>query len=130
MFKKWKKNTSTGLHVYTLFLWHWEGKGVTKEKKTNLYTPDVGKIPGEENGNPLQYSCQEIRWTEEPGGLQFIGFHRGRQDWAIDTFTHDCGRCYLHWHGESFRGLMVIFITSLLVVVVIWLLMIIIWLSI
>ena len=21
------------------------------------------------NGNPLQYSCWEIPWTEEPGGL-------------------------------------------------------------
>ena len=24
---------------------------------------------GVENGNPLQYSCLEISWTEEPGGL-------------------------------------------------------------
>jgi len=25
-----------------------------------------GKFPGEVNGNPLQYSCLEIPWTEEP----------------------------------------------------------------
>ena len=25
---------------------------------------------GEENGNPLQCSCLEIPWTEEPGRLQ------------------------------------------------------------
>ena len=27
-------------------------------------------VIGEGNGNPLQYSCLEIPWTEEPGGLQ------------------------------------------------------------
>ena len=39
---------------------------------------DVGSIPGsvrsgEGNGNPLQYSCWEIPWTEEPDGLQSVG---------------------------------------------------------
>ena len=29
--------------------------------------------PGEGNGNPFQYSCLEIPWTEEPGGLQSMG---------------------------------------------------------
>ena len=42
-------------------------------------TRDVGSIsglrisPGEGNGNPLQYSCLENSWTEEPGRLQFMG---------------------------------------------------------
>ena len=27
------------------------------------------RSPGEANGNPLQYSCLEGPWTEEPGGL-------------------------------------------------------------
>ena len=37
---------------------------------------DLGSIPGLErspgvgNGNPLQYSCLEIPWTEEPGRLE------------------------------------------------------------
>ena len=35
--------------------------------------PGSGKSPGEGNGNPLQYSCLEIPWTEEPGGLQSTG---------------------------------------------------------
>ena len=114
-----KKATSTGLYVYTLFLWRYEkGKAKLKRKKQICELQMLGRCPGEENGNPLQYSCQEIPWTEEPGRLQFIGLQRGRQDWAIDTFTHDCGRCYLHWHG--FRGLMMIFVTSLLVVVVLY----------
>ena len=29
----------------------------------------LGRPPGEGNGNPLQYSCLKIPWTEEPGGL-------------------------------------------------------------
>ena len=32
-----------------------------------------GKSPGEGNGNPLQYSCLENPWTEEPGRLQSVG---------------------------------------------------------
>ena len=32
--------------------------------------PGLVRSPGEGNGNPLQYSCLENSWTEEPGGLQ------------------------------------------------------------
>ena len=32
-----------------------------------------GKYPGEGNGNPFQYSCLKISWTEEPGRLQSTG---------------------------------------------------------
>ena len=38
--------------------------------------PGSGKFPGEVNDNPLQYSCREIPWTEEPGGLQSKGCKR------------------------------------------------------
>ena len=31
--------------------------------------PSLGRSPGEENGNPLQYYCLRIPWTEKPGGL-------------------------------------------------------------
>ena len=31
--------------------------------------PGSGRSHGERNGNPIQYSCLEIPWTEEPGGL-------------------------------------------------------------
>ena len=34
--------------------------------------PGSGRSPGEGNGNLLQYSCLEIPWTEEPGGLQSV----------------------------------------------------------
>ena len=32
--------------------------------------PGLGRSPAGGNGNPLQYSCWEIPWTEEPGRLQ------------------------------------------------------------
>ena len=34
--------------------------------------PGLGRFPGGGHGNPLQYSCLENPWTEEPGGLQSI----------------------------------------------------------
>ena len=51
----------------------------------NAYTcsaGDVGSVPGLErspgggNGNPLQYSCWEIPWTEESGRLQSVGLQK------------------------------------------------------
>ena len=39
--------------------------------------PVLGRSPAEENeGNPLQYSCREILWSEEPGGLQSMGLQK------------------------------------------------------
>ena len=45
----------------------------------------VGKIPGEGNGRPLQYSPWRIPWTEEPGRLQSTGTQRVRHDWVTNT---------------------------------------------
>ena len=36
----------------------------------------LGRFLGEGNGKPLQYSCLEIPWTEDPGELQSIGLQR------------------------------------------------------
>ena len=38
--------------------------------------PGSGRSPGVGNGNPLQYSCLKIPWTEELGGLQSMGSQR------------------------------------------------------
>ena len=35
--------------------------------------PRSRRFPEEGDDNPLQYSCLEIPWREEPGGLQSIG---------------------------------------------------------
>ena len=64
------------------------------DSKTSAYTVgDLGLIPGwgtssgEGNGNPLQYSCLEIPWTEEPGRLQSMGSQRVRHDWVTSHHT-------------------------------------------
>ena len=52
--------------------------------------PGLGRCPGGGIGNPLQYSCPEIPWTEEPGGLQCKGSQRVRHDLATEhTYTPD-----------------------------------------
>ena len=38
------------------------------------------KNSGEGNGTPLQYSCLENPWMEEPGGLQSMGSIRVGHD--------------------------------------------------
>ena len=49
--------------------------GVSDGKESACNAGDLGLIPGlerspgEGNGYPLQYSCLEIPWTEEPGRL-------------------------------------------------------------
>ena len=64
------------------------GGSVVKKKNLAANAGDAGSIlgsgrsPGEGNGNPLQYSCWEIPWTEEPGGLQSMGLQRVRYDLA------------------------------------------------
>ena len=50
------------------------------------FNPWIGKIPGEGNGYPLQYSCLKNPWTEEPGGLWSTGSQRVGHDWAC---THE-----------------------------------------
>ena len=41
---------------------------------------ESGRVPGEGHDNPLQYSCLENPWVEDPGGLQSIGSQRIRHD--------------------------------------------------
>ena len=45
--------------------------------------PGLGKSPGEENGNHSSILAQEIPWTEEPGGLAFMGYQRVGQNLKI-----------------------------------------------
>ena len=51
---------------------------------------------GEGNGTPLQYSCLENPWTEEPGRLQSMGSLRVGHDWAtsLSLFT------FMHWRRQ------------------------------
>ena len=59
---------------------------------------------GEGNGNPLRYSCPwRIPWTEEPGGLLFIGSQRIGHDWVskhnmpLHSQTEALSLCLLLW---------------------------------
>ena len=45
----------------------------------------LGRFPGKGNENPLQYSCWEIPWTEEPGGLQFV---ESQSQTRLSTHAH------------------------------------------
>ena len=46
--------------------------------------PGLGRCPGGGNDNPLQYSCLDNPWTEEPGGLQSIGISQARiLEWIV-----------------------------------------------
>ena len=51
---------------------------------------------GEGNGTPLQYSCLENPWTEEPGRLQSMGSLRVGHDWvtSLSLFT------FMHWRRK------------------------------
>ena len=50
--------------------------------------PGTGRYPAEGNGNPLQYSCLGIPWTEEPGGLQSMGSQKNRTQFSDETTRH------------------------------------------
>jgi len=45
----------------------------SRDARDSCSNPGAGSSPVVENGNLLQYSCLEILWTEEPGGLQSMG---------------------------------------------------------
>ena len=47
--------------------------------------PRLGRSPGEGHGNPLQYSCLENPWTEEPGGLQIMESQKAGHDWSSSS---------------------------------------------
>ena len=59
------------------------------------------KITGEGNGNPLQYSCLEIPWTEEPCRLQSMGSQRVRHNWNDWACTRAHTHAYSGFHHSA-----------------------------
>ena len=57
---------------------------MVKNPPSNAGEPDLvpgsRRSPGEENGNPLHYSCLENPRDGGPGGLPSMGSHRVGQD--------------------------------------------------
>ena len=51
-------------------------------------TPVLGRCPGGGHGNPLQCSCLENPWTEEPGGLQSMGRKESDMPEQLSTAQH------------------------------------------
>ena len=50
------------------------------DKKYTYQILELKLLKGEGNGNPLQYSCLENPWTEEPGRLSSMGSLGVRHD--------------------------------------------------
>ena len=50
--------------------------------------PGSGRCPGEENGNPLQYSCLENSMDRGSCRLQSMGSQRVRQDSVLNNNHH------------------------------------------
>ena len=57
--------------------------------------PGLGRSTREGNSYPLQHSCLENLWTEEPGGLRSLGLQRARHNWSDWACVH------YHWHRED-----------------------------
>ena len=57
----------------------------------------------EGNGNSLQYSCLENPWTEEPGGLQSMGWQKVRHNWATEPPPPPTTR-NVRDRGETYGG--------------------------
>jgi len=57
-----------------------DGKEYTCNEGDKGLIPGSRRSPGEGNGNPLQYFCWRIPWTEEPGELQSMRSQRVGHD--------------------------------------------------
>ena len=58
------------------------GKESTCQFRRCRFDPWVGRSPGGGSGNHSSIVAWKIPWTEEPGGLQSMGFQRVRHDLA------------------------------------------------
>ena len=79
-------SSASSLVYHLLYLKCMGFSGCSVGKETAWNVEDLGSIlglgrcPGERNGNPLEYSCLENPWTEEPGRLQSMGSQRVGHD--------------------------------------------------
>ena len=59
--------------------------------------PRWGRSPRVKNGNSLQYSCLEIPWTGEPGGLQSTGSQTVGHNLQLNNNNNNTVNVRLHW---------------------------------
>ena len=53
--------------------------------------PGLGRSPGGGHSNPLNILAWTVPWTEEPGGLQFMGSQRFRHNRSNLACVHTYG---------------------------------------
>ena len=70
------------------FLGGSDGKEFASSARDPGSVPGSGRLLGEGNGNPLQYSCLENSRDRELGGLQSMRLQRVGPNWATNTFTY------------------------------------------
>ena len=58
--------------------WWFSGKEPSCQCRRLGFNPWVEKILGEGNGTPSSILAWEISWTEEAGGLQFLGSQKSQ----------------------------------------------------
>ena len=64
-----------------------------KPRRSNIHTLKIHWYYltfGKGNGTPLQYSCLEIPWAEEPGGLWSVGRESDTTEWLHFPFSLSC----------------------------------------
>ena len=61
----------------------------------------LGRPPGEGNGNHPSILAWRIPWTEEPGGLWFIGLQRVRHNLATEHVHRDPGQGWGALHAPQ-----------------------------
>ena len=87
----WRRNFWSRKQIAKVYVYKLSFPGSSHSKDSAYNSGDMDSIlgyrrsPGEGNGNPLQYSCLRIPWTEEPGGLQSMGSRKVRHNWAANT---------------------------------------------
>ena len=59
-----------------------------RRQKRSGFDPWIWKIPWRRAWQPTPVFLQRIPWTEEPGGLQFIGSQRVKHDWRDLACTY------------------------------------------
>ena len=106
----WRSRTSRSsgsgsFHSPTLI--YFPGSSDDKEICLQCRRPSLdpwdGKIPGERNCNPLQYSCLENSMEKEPGSLLSMESQRVGHDWLTNTHTHTHTHTGIHqWFSVSF----------------------------
>ena len=80
-----------GLWIFSLHFLLW-----TYKLFSIFFNLLVNTINGEGNGTPLQYSCLENPWTEEPGRLQSMGSLKVGHDWATWLLLFS----FMHWRRK------------------------------